>query len=367
VSNRILLMIIQLLNAYHHWVAVQYAVDTAVMAEVGDIVNVNGADNRSWQPEKLRNLCPACFDIEEEDLDQSVGLSLDGNLQHIRFKDKTSVEYEVLTPKLFVAYQQKQFDLAARNHSRVPETSCGHRFKATNGWNRTEVQTASKKHLAESGLMAATCFHGTNLRFLNIYGVGERQSHAFALLDAILEEIESDTPKFDKIKLCYDVACVFQSALWRRDEKWEEKLVARIGRFHLYGHELGCHVLFNILRTEGYGLTVGEEPEHLWYQISHLIRSGRVSSGPRRTQKIDSTAIYNAQRYRENMGDNLDRRWTKMLEMEKKSKETEQKTLDKCIPASVDREGNRHPIRLITSEYLREQANLQLEFYTNYK
>jgi hypothetical protein len=112
---------------------------------------------------------------------------------------------------------------------------------------------------------------------------------------------------------------------------------------------------------------VGEEPEHLWYQISHLIRSGRVSSGPRRTQKIDSTAIYNAQRYRENMGDNLDRRWTKMLEMEKKSKETEQKTLDKCIPANVDREGNRNPIRLITSEYLQEQANLQLEFYTNYK
>jgi phenylalanyl-tRNA synthetase alpha subunit len=67
------------------------------------------------------------------------------------------------------------------------------------------------------------------------------------------------------------------------------------------------------------------------------------------------------------MGDNLDRRWTKMLEMEKKSKETEQKTLEKCIPATVDREGNRHPIRLITSEYLQEQANLQFEFYTNYK
>jgi hypothetical protein len=83
-----------------------------------------------------------------------------------------------------------------------------------------------------------------------------------------------------------------------------------------------------------------------------IIRSGLVSSGPHHTHKINSTTIYNAQRYRESMGNNLNRRWTKMLEMAKKSKDTEQKTLDKCIPASVDREENRHPIRLLTSEYL---------------
>jgi hypothetical protein len=285
------LLTVQLLNAYHHWVAVMYAVDTAVMEEVGGFVKDRGEDTRSWQEETLRNLCPACFDIEEHDQEQSVGLSLDGNLQHIRFKDKTACEYEVLTPKMFVAYDRTQFDLAG-SRANIPDTSCGHKFKATNGWNRTETSTATKKHLAESGLMAATCFHGTNLRFLNLHGVGERQSHAFTLLESILREIEADTPNFYKIKLCYDVACVFQSALWRRDEIWKEKLVACIGRFHLYGHELGCHVLFNILRTEGFGLMIGEEPEHLWYQISHLIRSGRVSSGPRRTQKIDSTGIW---------------------------------------------------------------------------
>jgi hypothetical protein len=286
-----ILLTMQLLNAYHHWVAVMYAVDTAVMAEVEESVKDNSGIASSWQPEALRNLCPACFDIEDQDEEQSVGLSLDGNLQHIRFKDKSSFEYEILTPKMFVAYDRRQFDLASRGRN-IPDTSCGHKFKATNGWNRTETSTASKKHLAESGLMAATCFHGTNLRFLNMHGAGERQSHAFTLLESILSEIEADTPNFDKIKLCYDVACVFQSSLWRHDAKWKAKLVARIGRFHLYGHELSCHVLFNILRTEGYGLMVGEEPEHLWYQISHLIRSGRVSSGPRRTQKIDSTGKF---------------------------------------------------------------------------
>jgi hypothetical protein len=168
-----------------------YAVDTSVMAEVEDSVKDKGVLTYSWQPEALRNLCPACLDIEEQDEEQSVGLSLDGNLQHIRFKDKSSFEYEVLTPKMFVAYNQRQFNLASQGRN-VPDTSCGHKFKATSGWNRTETSTASKKHLAESGLMAATCFHGTNLRYLNLHGVGERQSHAFALLESILSEIEAD-------------------------------------------------------------------------------------------------------------------------------------------------------------------------------
>jgi len=63
----------------------------------------------------------------------------------------------------------------------------------------------------------------------------------------------------------------------------------RIGRFHLYGHELRCHILYNLLRTEGFGLMVGEEVEQLWFMLSNLIRPGRYSSGPQRTQKIDAS------------------------------------------------------------------------------
>jgi hypothetical protein len=67
------------------------------------------------------------------------------------------------------------------------------------------------------------------------------------------------------------------------------------------------------------------------------------------------------------MGENLDRRWKKMLEMQKQSIETERRILQRCIPAGRDREGTHHPMRLITSDYLQEQGRMQLEFYTNYK
>ena len=34
---------------------------------------------------------------------------------------------------------------------------------------------------------------------------------------------------------------------------------------------------------------VGEEVEQLWYMLRGLIRTGWVSSGPRRSQSIDTT------------------------------------------------------------------------------
>ena len=213
-------------------------------------------------------------------------------MQHTRFKDRSSWEFEKLTPKLFVDYGRRQFDLAARisqtYETGIPDTACGHRFKATNGWNRTEAKTATKKNLDESGLVAVTCFHGTNLRLLNIYGGGERHSHATQIVEAILE----DAPEITCLNLCYDVACVCESAVHRHQRDLKERLRARIGRFHRYGHEHLCHILFNLLRTPGYGLMVGEEPEHLWFVLLHLIRSGRVSSGPRRTQKIDTCGMF---------------------------------------------------------------------------
>jgi len=68
-----------------------------------------------------------------------------------------------------------------------------------------------------------------------------------------------------------------------------DHLQVRIGRFHLYGHEMRCHILYNLLSTPGFGLMVGEEVEQLWYMLRGLIRTGRVSSGPRRSQSIDTT------------------------------------------------------------------------------
>ncbi|KAF8542333.1 hypothetical protein BDD12DRAFT_729279, partial [Trichophaea hybrida] len=105
---------------------------------------------------------------------------------------------------------------------------------------------------------------------------GERHSDAIRMIEAIVD----DVPEIQSIHMIYDVACIFESAFHRYKPEWKETIRARIRRFHLYGHEHSCHVLYNLFRTQGYGLIIGEEPEHLWFIILHLIKSGRVSSGP---------------------------------------------------------------------------------------
>jgi hypothetical protein len=60
-----------------------------------------------------------------------------------------------------------------------------------------------------------------------------------------------------------------------------EVVEARIGRFHLYGHEYSCNVLYKLLHLANYSLIVGEKAEQLWYMMQHLIQSGRVSSSSR--------------------------------------------------------------------------------------
>ena len=56
--------------------------------------------------------------------------------------------------------------------------------------------TATQKALDESGVVGLTCFHRVNLRFLNIYGGGERQSHSIRLIEAVLHEV----PHFAELK-----------------------------------------------------------------------------------------------------------------------------------------------------------------------
>jgi hypothetical protein len=174
-----------------------------------------------WQLEALSNLCPACFDISPGE-DNTIAISIDGNQQHIRFKDKSPYEYEKLPPKLFVDGGRRRFDLAG---STTQQAGCGNNFKATNGWNKAEAAAQSKKALDETGLMAATCFHGTNLRFMNVYGGNERYSHVIRLL----ESIEAECPAAGKIQLCYDVACAFEPSLRRHVAPWVARVQVSTG------------------------------------------------------------------------------------------------------------------------------------------
>jgi hypothetical protein len=345
-------------DAYHHYVAVEYAIQarscTALQAASPQI--------SGWDEEKLVNMCPGCFDFETHPADCSAGISTDGNLQHYRNRDRNPFDFERLTPKCFVDYKRRDYSRA--NDAPDPEGSCANEFKATNGWKKTEVATLRNKGVDESGLMVVTCFHGMALRFLNMHGTGERHTHALALLEDILEE----KPDLQKLRLCYDVACVFGPALQHLlPAEQSAKITAAIGRFHIYAHQFECHIRFNTLRKEGFGLMVGEEPEFIWSWISHLVAANRVSSGPRRTQNIDSCALHIARRIRETFGNNLDRRLQKAEEMELKERHVLNDVLGRTTSERMDQGGMRHAARRVTEDYLDEQADDQLQYYREYQ
>jgi hypothetical protein len=55
------------------------------------------------------------------------------------------------------------------------------------------------------------------------------------------------------------------------------------------------------------------------------------------------------------MGNNLERCWTKMVEMAKEAKETLAKITTMVVAERIDKSGRVHPRRRITLEYLVEQ------------
>jgi hypothetical protein len=210
-------------------------------------------------------------------------------------------------------------------------------------------------------LVGAVCFHGIGLKFLNIHCAGERHPY----IVAILEEIYIERSDIDRIHLCYNVGCKFETAaktlLPRRN------ITPRIGRFHLLGYRLSCQVNYNTTRTTGYGIMVGEELEQLWSYIQHLIQSGRVSSSPRTRQKLDSPLLYLAQRMREIMGLNLQRRWKMMNEIHKDALDDLEKLLRRRVPSRTDDDCSFMPECMITKEYLEEQYAQQVLYYRTYK
>jgi hypothetical protein len=309
-------------------------------------------------------MCPACFDASTHSGDHSAAITIDGNFQQKRNRDRSSVEWEVLIPKTFVDYQRRDYSLASEGIAEHGSTDgCSNNFKATGGWKRSELTTVAKKALDETGLMAATCFHGIAIRYLNIHRTGERQTHSVALLRNILNEL----PHLKKLRLCYDVACTFGPALTRLMPDESQKIICAIGRFHIYAHKYQCHINFSTLRQSGFGLMRGEEPEINWSLIAHLVSINRNSTGPRRTQNIDSCALFNVVRFQESFGLNLERRWKAADEMEKKEHVVLLRVLRLKTTARRDKSGVEHPAQVVTVAYLREQARDQHRYYENFR
>ena len=348
-------------TSYHHWVAV----NNEVQARTSLYLQTLEQDSPPWFPEKLQNMCPACFYTKDDpaETDNAATLTMDGNLQHKRFKD-VNPEFEVFKPRVFVNFGQQDYTTAQTASGSTDEAQdggCSNQFKATGGWKKSELSTLGKKNLDESGLMGVTCTHGIGLRYLNMHRSRERHTHGIALLDHILDESELD------IRLCYDVGCVFGPAIPRLlPLEKANRVITAIGRFHIYAHQYGCHIQWNATRTKGFACTSGENCEPNWSLMSHMVAPNRVSSGPRRMQNIDAFTIYNSARSLRVFGQTLKRRWERMLAIHRKESQVLKETIGKIVPWRKDKAGNTHPRKSITLVYLVEQAADQLKYYKEY-
>lgn len=325
-----------------------------------------GARRSDWKEESLTNICPACFDFSSFPADQSVSLSVDGNMQHGRFKDVNPCEFEVLPTKLFVDNGRRDFPSASDRLARNNESACGHLFKATREWKKTDDGGAgaipAARNFDEKGLVGLVCLHGTSLRYLNIF-TGERQTHVTALLQSVLSEL----PEIKLLRLCYDVACVFGPALKDLIPAQAEKIEAKIGRFHIYGHGMSCFTLYNLIRCRGWGLMVGEENEYDWSRMAHFVASGRVSSAPRKTQRIDSYGLYTARAFKERMGTILMQRLRNALRVMSESDGVLGGLIGTVLPPRTLKNGELRSEVKVDIEYLSRQASDQEEYYRTYK
>jgi hypothetical protein len=127
-------------DAYHHYVAVMNFIHSRSSLHFRTVENQAGSDH-PWEEENLQNMCAACFDHEKYPDDESAAITMDGNLQQKRYKDRSGVEFEELTPKTFVDYKRRDYELAGPVVEDNRDDACDNQFKATKGWNKSELTT----------------------------------------------------------------------------------------------------------------------------------------------------------------------------------------------------------------------------------
>lgn len=309
----------------------------------------------------LENLCPCCFYFDEGGA--IVILSVDGNFQHCRYRDRGHFDFERLPTRVFLNDGKPQdFPLAqdlVPGGKPEPHPKNCNQFLASRGWDSKKAQPTkrAKKYLDETGLMVATCRHGVGLRLLNIHGTGERHGHGEALLDNIIQEAK---PK--AVLGCYDIACKFKKPVERLVAKHQCPIHMALGQFHMHCHRGECRILFSPLRLKGIGLTVGEDPEMWWSQAMHLVKYGRIMSAGHRTTLLDAFAISNANRQREKMGWMFNTKWERMLEVEKDYQAILSGMMARYQPNTV--EGRRI---LIDEAYILRQMELQRVHCENFR
>ncbi|KAA1080941.1 hypothetical protein PGT21_025947 [Puccinia graminis f. sp. tritici] len=170
--------------------------------------------------------CPACFGPAPENLrdythlkENKLIVCLDGNFQH-RHHSKASRDYErIHTPSLFISQSEvdamtaKIRDIELRKKPQNKKDRCTEAHKAADD-KRNE---SSWKGCDDTGLMGCCCRHDAAIYVANINKSGEQRCFPMALLNKIINNVESDR----HVGILYDIGCSLDKFMTLPASVWD--------------------------------------------------------------------------------------------------------------------------------------------------
>ncbi|KAA1107280.1 hypothetical protein PGT21_008729 [Puccinia graminis f. sp. tritici] len=247
--------------------------------------------------------CPACFGPAPENLrdythlkENKLIVCLDGNFQH-RHHSKASRDYErIHTPSLFISQSEvdamtaKIRDIELRKKPQNKKDRCTEAHKAADD-KRNE---SSWKGCDDTGLMGCCCRHDAAIYVANINKSGEQRCFPMALLNKIINNVESDR----HVGILYDIGCSLDKFMTLRgllDDK-RSQLQFGTSAFHAYVHSWTCQLDYNPRLNEGWGLSDGEGLERMWSYLSPLVSPLRYATRNHRLAAISHRLKYHNNR-----------------------------------------------------------------------
>ena len=357
-------------QALYHWIHIDYLATQEIERRLFALTKVD------FDKTRLYNICPPCFATspkKDKEVPRMTTLSVDGNMQHFRWKMVSQWQKHEYTTDMFVPRGSSLFSTApevqgANNLTSALKTevveACGHSFKAEDKKGKG-TKPVTMQAFDETGLMACMCRHGHPLRLLDIFR-GENSESTLNLLHGVLQQCPEDAP----VTICYDIACRFQGAAERlRKESPQKDIQFILNGFHAFAHELKCRLEFGPLQWPKIGLAQTESTETLWSKIMPLIVSGRRSSALHRTLMLEHVILHLATMMRRDMFKNLRRRWELATKQEHIDPKTKQKSkyadeLDSLLSSLRIS----HPEKNLASKedltsFLRKQIEYQKEYF----
>ncbi|KAJ7050741.1 hypothetical protein C8F01DRAFT_954354, partial [Mycena amicta] len=136
---------------------------------------------------------------------------------------------------------------------------------------------------------------------------GEKQYYVFLLLEELFQHL----PKNIKVGALYDIACQTHRScvLWGFLDWYKDRLVWAVSVFHAFAHIWGCQLIYHPQKCLGFGGSNGENTEHVWAKLSHLISVLRVSGYHQRNYTIDMQTERNTQEVVRGIAAWMCRRW----------------------------------------------------------